>query len=102
MSNRDESATGFGLEQVCVVVELERTEVIQLVELGLVEPEGYAPDSWSFDEQMLALIQRARRLQRQLEVDWPGIALALQLLEQVEQLQSENRQLRQRLERFLS
>lgn len=91
----------ISIDQVCIAVELPRAELVTIVELGIVAPVGEAPDSWLFDNQMLATVRRARRLQRQLEIDWPGIALALQLLEQVEDLKRENQMLRLRLSRFL-
>ncbi|MBX9333661.1 chaperone-modulator protein CbpM, partial [Serratia marcescens] len=44
---------------------------------------------------------RARRLRAELDLDWPGIAMALTLLDRVDTLQQENRQLRRQLARFL-
>ena len=44
--------------------------------------------------------KRARRLQGELQIEWAGIALALQLLDELEQLRAENSQLRRRLSRF--
>lgn len=95
------SSTAFGVEQVCLVVEISRPELIQVIELGIVEPLGDSPEDWRFDNDMLSALRRAQRLHRQLEVGWPGIALAMQLLDQVEQLQTENQRLRQRLQRFV-
>ena len=43
----------------------------------------------------------ARRLRAELDLDWPGIAMALTLLDRVDTLQQENRQLRRQLARFL-
>lgn len=95
------STTGLGVEQVCLVVEISRPELVQVIELGIVEPLGDSPEDWRFDNDMLSTLRRAQRLHRQLEVGWPGIALAMQLLDQVEQLQTENQRLRQRLQRFV-
>ena len=91
----------FTVEQVCQATELPRSELLHIVELGIVSPAGRSDADWQFDTQMLAMIRRAWRLHRQLEVDWPGIALAMQLLQQVETLQTENQWLRQRLQRFV-
>jgi chaperone modulatory protein CbpM len=44
---------------------------------------------------------RALRLHQELEIDWSGIALAIELLDELEQLRDENRMLRQRLRRFM-
>ncbi|KAF1065399.1 MAG: Chaperone modulatory protein CbpM [Pseudomonas citronellolis] len=47
------------------------------------------------------MVRRAARLRREFELDWHGIALAMRLFDEVEQLRSENRYLRQRLARYL-
>lgn len=94
------SAT-LNVEQVCMVIEISRPELIHVIELGIVEPQGHSPDDWVFDVDMVSVLRRAQRLHRQLEVGWSGIALALQLLDEVEHLQAENQRLRQRLQRFM-
>jgi chaperone modulatory protein CbpM len=48
----------------------------------------------------VAQITRAVRLHRELQVDWAGIALALELLNELEGLRRENETLRRRLERL--
>lgn len=95
------NSADLNVEQVCMLIEISPPELIQVIELGIVEPPGNSPDDWVFDVNMLSVLRRAQRLHRQLEVSWPGIALALQLLDEVEQLQAENRRLRQRLQRFI-
>lgn len=81
-------------------VALPVATVNEIVEVGIVEPQVIAGD-WHFDEQVILVITRAVRLHRDLDIDWGGVALALELLDEVERLRRENRQLRQRLERFL-
>ncbi|MNG41880.1 Chaperone modulatory protein CbpM [compost metagenome] len=47
------------------------------------------------------LAKRAAKLRHDLQLEWEGVALALELLEEVQQLRSENSMLRQRLGRFV-
>jgi chaperone modulatory protein CbpM len=47
-----------------------------------------------FDSQMVVVIQKAHRLQRDLETDWNGVALALRLLEELRSVRAENDRLR--------
>jgi chaperone modulatory protein CbpM len=47
------------------------------------------------------LAKRAAKLRRDLELEWEGVALALDLLDEVKQLRAENRMLRQRLGRLV-
>jgi chaperone modulatory protein CbpM len=49
----------------------------------------------------LVLAKRAAKLRRDLELEWEGVALALDLLEEVQQLRAENRMLKQRLARLV-
>jgi chaperone modulatory protein CbpM len=48
----------------------------------------------------LVVVKRALRLRRDLDLEWAGIALALELMAELEQLRHENSQLKQRLSRF--
>jgi chaperone modulatory protein CbpM len=50
---------------------------------------------------MLILTKKAVRLHRDLDVDWVGVALAIILLDEVEQLREKNRRLQRRLSRFV-
>jgi len=92
----------FTLEQFCHSVPMQQDQIIEIVHLGIVEPQGKVPNQWRFDVDMLASAKRAWRLHRQLELDWPGVAVALQLLQQVENLTQENQRLRSQLARFIS
>ncbi|MGH8355237.1 MAG: chaperone modulator CbpM [Pseudomonas sp.] len=89
------------MEEFCQLADMPGECLIEIVEQGILEPSGQAPEDWLFDAAALAIARRAARLQRDLGIDWPGIALALGLLDELEQLRAENRMLRQRLGRFL-
>ena len=97
-----ESMIFFTLEQFCHRLPLAQEQIVEIVHLGIVEPSGQSPKQWQFDVDMLAAAKRACRLHRQLELDWQGVAVALQLLQQVEDLREENRRLRAQLGRFVS
>ena len=78
-------------------VRLSTESVITIVECGIVDPRGEQPQQWLFEPQMVTMVQRACRLQRDLELDWPAVALALELIEDLQQLREENQRLRQQL-----
>lgn len=88
-------------EEFCRLAELPEECLIEIVEQGIVEPIGDAPEQWLFDDAALDVARRAARLQRDLDIDWSGIALALSLLDELDELRAENRMLKQRLGRFL-
>jgi len=83
--------------EVCQCVRLPLESVVEIVETGIVQPAGKRPDDWVFDTQMLAILKKAQRLQRDLEIDWNGVALALGLMEELEAVRAENTRLRQLL-----
>ncbi len=90
----------FGVDEFCRSANLSREVLVEIVELGILEPSEQTVERWSFDLDALLLAKRALRLKQDFELDWPGIALALRLLDEIDQLKRENQQLRRRLERF--
>jgi chaperone modulatory protein CbpM len=87
-------------QELCQRVDLNTETLMEIVEHGIVEPEGERPEQWMFSVEYVFTIRRATRLHRDLGIDWAGVALALDLLEQREQLRRENERLRRRLQRF--
>jgi chaperone modulatory protein CbpM len=90
----------LNIHEFCQCAELPQTVVLEIVEHGIVEPSGPTPEQWLFDASALATVKRAFRLQAELQIEWAGVALALQLLTELEQLRAENNHLRRRLSRF--
>lgn len=90
------------ITEFCLHTGVTEAELMEVVGLGVIQPRDPNADNWLFDDSALALFNRAQRLQRELALDWPGIAVALTLLEEIDQLRKENNQLRHRLDRFIS
>lgn len=66
-----------------------RTEwVVELVEEGILKPSGKERSHWRFSGNSLSRAHTARRLQHDLEINLAGVALVLDLLEQIEALRS--------------
>ncbi len=91
----------LSFKEVCEITEVPDEVLITFVEEGLIEPQGESPEDWCFDACMLDIARRAARLHRDFAIEWSGIPLYLDMLEQLEKLREENRKLRQRLARFL-
>ncbi len=90
------------LTEVCSELNLPREACEELVELGIVQPEGERPEDWTFDVTMISVIRRATRLRRDLDLDWSAVAMVVNLLEERDQLRAELEAMEQRLNRFLS
>ena len=55
---------------------------------GVLEPRGERPDEWRFTGAALRRARLAARLAGDLEVNSAGVALALDLMEQIDALQA--------------
>lgn len=91
----------FDSQEICRLCGLQGAYLVEIVEHGIVEPRGARPEDWRFDQAALHLLRRAARLHRELALDWAGVAVALDLMDELDQLRGENQRLRQRLARFL-
>ncbi|MFJ3482918.1 chaperone modulator CbpM [Pseudomonas sp. NPDC090202] len=89
------------MQEFCQVVDMPAAYVIEIVEHGIVEPQGHRPDEWLFDTGSMTIAKRAAKLHHDLAMEWDGVALALDLLDELEQVRAENRMLKQRLGRFI-
>jgi chaperone modulatory protein CbpM len=78
----------FTLDELCRACRVVRTEVIVLVEAGVLEPVGTAPEDWRFAGASLRRARVALRLGRELELGVAGTAVALDLLEEIERLRA--------------
>lgn len=91
----------LSLTDICLAVELPEAVFVELVQHEILRPVGAVPEQWEFDAAMVSVAKRAARLHRDLELDWAAVAVVEKLIEQREQLQSENQLLRRQLQRFL-
>jgi len=86
----------YSLEEFCALCHIDQSVMIQLVEEGIVVANGARPASWTFSFRMVKRLKRAYRLRRDLDLDLPGVALSVELLEQIDQLREELDSLKRR------
>jgi len=82
-----EEDVALSLAELCRACDTESALVLQLVEHGVIEPQGAAPQAWVFAGASLQRTRVAVRLLRDLELNLPGAALAVELLDEIERLQ---------------
>ena len=73
------------LEELCRQCAIPSQQVVELVEEGVVRVD-VSHHPWRFDRYALRRVHIALRLQRDLEINLAGIAVVLDLLEEVEAL----------------
>ena len=81
------------LVELCRLCELSAEQLFELVDYGVVDPQGRHPSQWRFGGISLRRIRCARRLERDLGINVAGAALALDLLDELEQLRVRLRRL---------
>ena len=95
-----EPSATFTLREVCERGDCHAEFVIKLVNYGVIAPMEETPEArqWQFDLQTLARLRKAQRLQRDLKMNLPGLAMSLELLDEVRDMQRQidrlNNQLR--------
>lgn len=77
----------FSLSEISRTCHVSTQFLIELVEVGIIEPRGREPAEWRFPGSAIGRIERALNLQRDLEINLPGVALVLELLDEIEHLQ---------------
>ena len=79
---------------------LTERELRDLVELGALEPVDPDAPEWSFTARCISAARTASRLRNDFELDSPGLALVLSLIERVQELESAMQRLNARLPRM--
>lgn len=80
----DEHVT-FTLHEFCHACGIQTELVVEMVQEGVIEPAA-TEEEWQFHGHALVRARRALRLVRDLDVNWPGAALALDLMDEIERL----------------
>ena len=76
------------LGQLCRACGVHADWIISLVEEGIIEPQGEDIRLWRFSGASLVRARTALRIQRDLGVNLAGIALVLDLMEELESLRA--------------
>jgi chaperone modulatory protein CbpM len=88
-----EESTMCGFDELCLACNVDPDWVAGLVEHGVIEAVGQARSDWEFTTLSIVRVAKAKRLERDLGLNLPGIALALDLLDQLDEIRSHLRAL---------
>ena len=72
---------------LCACVRVDRHWVASLVDAGVLEPRGAAPEAWSFPASDVVRVRALMRLVRDLDVNLEGAAVIFDLIEQRRRLE---------------
>ena len=85
-----EEETLVTLDELCGACTVRSEEVLTLVREGVIDPVDGPPrasDQWQFHVTSIRRVRTVVRLQRDLGVNLPGAALALELLDRIAELE---------------
>lgn len=89
----------LSMSEICRCCGVHAELVIEMVEYGVVEPAQVDDGRrWLFAGEALARLNRAQRLRRDLHLDLPGLALSLDLLDEIDALRQQVASLQHQLQ----
>ena len=86
-----EEELSFTLHDLSRACRVDATQLVALVEEGVLSPAGSAPEEWRFAGESLRQARMALRLGRDLELSVAGTALVLDLLAEIDALKAKLR-----------
>jgi chaperone modulatory protein CbpM len=81
----------LSLLELCRATRAPEEQIRTWVVEGVLEPVGTSPQEWRFAGASLRRARLALTLTQELEINPPGVALALDLLEQIAALRAQQR-----------
>lgn len=84
-----EDEVHFTLVELCRACDVSEVEVRGWVVEGVIEPSGEQPQEWRFAGSALGRSRLAAHLAHDLDLNTPGVALALDLLDEIATLRAQ-------------
>lgn len=76
------------MEDLCASCGADADWIATIVEHGIIEPIGDNRNEWRFTSISVVRAAKARRLERDLDLNVSGIAVVLDLLDEIERLKT--------------
>jgi chaperone modulatory protein CbpM len=86
-----DAAPPLTLQELCIACNVQAEWIIELVEQGVIDVRGQTETDWTFTGLSLVRVSKAQRLQRDLGLNTAGVALALELIAEIEDLRAQLR-----------
>jgi chaperone modulatory protein CbpM len=93
-----EETTTITFEEVCCRYHIPKALLQDLIEYGLFNNQTTQINQIRFDQKALKTMETAFRLHKDLEINLAGVALALELLEEMDNMRDELRMLRKQMD----
>ncbi len=83
-----ENETRLTLRQLCDACAVRAEYIVELVDEGFIAPSGVEKSHWCFSGVSMQRVQKAKRLQQDLGINLAGVALAVELIDEIERLRA--------------
>jgi chaperone modulatory protein CbpM len=84
-----EQNTLYSVHEFCEICRIRQEVLVELIREGVILPQDPSDDTWVFTQRAVTRFKRAYRLQRDLDLNLSGVALSVELLEEIDQLNEE-------------
>ncbi len=84
-----EQNTIYSVHEFCEICRIGQDVLVELISEGVILPQDPSDDTWVFTQRTVTRFKRAYRLQRDLDLNLSGVALSVELLEEIDQLNEE-------------
>lgn len=88
-----ENETRLTLRQLCDACAVHAEYIIELVNEGYIDPSGVEKSHWCFSGVAIKRVRKAKHLQRDLGINLAGVALAIELMDEIEDLRARLRRM---------
>ena len=79
----------LSLDEICRAINADHALILQLIEYRIIQPKGVSQKNWTFDHICLKRARLARNFYYDLEVNVAGIGLLLDMLEKIDELETD-------------
>lgn len=87
--------TVYSLTEFCTQCGAETQTIVKLVQYGIIEPKGENINDWQFSISALQRAKQALRFHHELEINLAGVALSLELIDEIKSLHQQLQYLKQ-------
>lgn len=84
-----DTATVCTIDELCLACNVDANWITELVEHGVIEPIREVGADWRFTSLAIVRIAKAKRLERDLNLNPPGLAVVLDLLDEIDDLRAQ-------------
>ena len=89
-----DTAAQLTIDELSVACNVDPNWIAELVEHGVIEPIGQGRPDWKFASLTMFRIAKASRLERDLNLNLPSLAIVLDLLDEIDDLRLQLRKVK--------